>query len=199
VRRPSQRAERAALIDILPNHDVWTHTSKEWALRSWYWALMAQPYDLPERMLAAVPAQWYIEKKLSKPGIGLGFFDLKAFAEYVRCFDWKTIEGSCADYRACATCDFAMDEDPSVTVLPITGHLVEAPLLRIGIGPGSGLERVSQIQIDRAPTPRRLCGLFSPEFSRSQPVLAPPRRPPGALRAGGNVRRPGSPGADRGR
>ena len=46
-------------------------------------------------------------------------------------------------------------EHPSVTVLPMTNHLVEAPLLRIGIGPESGLERVSQIQIDKAQTPRR--------------------------------------------
>lgn len=29
--------------------------------------------------------------------------------EYVRCFNEKTIRGSCADYRACATCDFDMD------------------------------------------------------------------------------------------
>jgi mRNA interferase MazF len=46
-------------------------------------------------------------------------------------------------------------EHPSVTVLPITSHLVEAPLLRIEIGPESGLERVSQIQIDKAQTPRQ--------------------------------------------
>jgi len=43
----------------------------------------------------------------------------------------------------------------SVTVLPITSHLVEAPLLRVSIGPESGVERVSQIQIDKAHTPRR--------------------------------------------
>jgi mRNA interferase MazF len=47
------------------------------------------------------------------------------------------------------------DEHPSVTVLPITSHLVHAPLLRIGVGPESGLERSSQIQIDKAQTPRR--------------------------------------------
>jgi mRNA interferase MazF len=46
-------------------------------------------------------------------------------------------------------------EHPSVTVLPITSHLVDAPLLRIGIGPESGLERASQIQIDKPHTPRR--------------------------------------------
>jgi mRNA interferase MazF len=46
-------------------------------------------------------------------------------------------------------------EHPSVTVLPITSHLVEAPLLRIGIGPECGLERASEIQIDKAQTARR--------------------------------------------
>jgi mRNA interferase MazF len=46
-------------------------------------------------------------------------------------------------------------EHPSVTVLAITDHLVEAPLLRIGIGPESRPERVSEIQIDKAQTPRR--------------------------------------------
>ncbi len=44
---------------------------------------------------------------------------------------------------------------PSVTVLPITSHLVDAPLLRIDIGPGSGLALPSQIQIDKPQTPRR--------------------------------------------
>ena len=63
------RVKRAALIDILPNHHIWTHTSKEWALRSWHWALMAQPYDFPERMLAGVPAQWYMEKNCPSPAL----------------------------------------------------------------------------------------------------------------------------------
>jgi haloacetate dehalogenase len=103
------RVKKAALIDILPNHYIWTHTSRDWALRSWHWSLMAQPYDLPERLLAGIPAREFMEKKLSKPGIGLGFFDPEAFEDYVRCFNWKTIKGSCADYRACATCDFEMD------------------------------------------------------------------------------------------
>jgi mRNA interferase MazF len=46
-------------------------------------------------------------------------------------------------------------EHPSVTVLPITSHVVEAPLLRVSVGPESGLEQSSQIQIDKAQTPRR--------------------------------------------
>jgi mRNA interferase MazF len=47
------------------------------------------------------------------------------------------------------------DEHASVTVLPITSHLVDAPLLRVAIGPECGVDRASQIQIDKAQTPRR--------------------------------------------
>jgi haloacetate dehalogenase len=104
-----ERVRRATLIDILPNYHVWTHASRQWALQSWHWLFMAQPGDLPERMLASVPARWYIERKLAKPGVGLSFFNPEALAEYVRCFNEKTIRGSCADYRACATCDLDMD------------------------------------------------------------------------------------------
>ncbi len=104
-----ERVGRAALLDILPNYVIWTNVSKAWALRSWHWQFMAQPYDLPERMMASVPAQWFMEKKLGKPGLGLSFFDKEAFAEYVRCFTPETIHGSCEDYRACATIDLDMD------------------------------------------------------------------------------------------
>ena len=103
------RVKKAAVVDILPNYYVWTHASKDWAMKSWHWLFMAQPYDFPERMMASVPAEWYMEKKLSKPGIGLACFNPEAFAEYVRCFTWKTIRSSCEDYRACATCDLEMD------------------------------------------------------------------------------------------
>jgi haloacetate dehalogenase len=117
---------RAAVVDILPSHYIWTHPSKDWALKSWHWLLMAQPYDLPERMMASVPADWFMERKLSKPGIGLGFFAPEAFAEYVRCFTWKTIRASCEDYRACVTCDLEMD-----TADWQAGNKVTCPLLAI--------------------------------------------------------------------
>ncbi len=116
------RVKKAAVVDILPNYFIWTHASKAWAMKSWHWLFMAQPYDFPERMMAAVPPAWYMEKKLSKPGIGLGVFAPEAFAEYVRCFTWKTIRGSCEDYRACATCDLEMDTADR-------GRKVSCPLL----------------------------------------------------------------------
>jgi haloacetate dehalogenase len=105
-----ERVLKGAVVDILPSHHIWTHASKDWAMKSWHWLFMAQPYDFPERMMASVPAAWFMEQKLSKPGIGLSFMHPEAFAEYVRCFNWKTIRGSCEDYRACPTCDFDMDD-----------------------------------------------------------------------------------------
>jgi mRNA interferase MazF len=45
-------------------------------------------------------------------------------------------------------------ETAAVTLLPITSHREDLPLLRVDIGPEAGLDRPSQIQIDKAQTPR---------------------------------------------
>lgn len=102
--------QRAAVVDILPNRHIWRNANAAWALKSWHWVFMAQPFDMPERMMASVPAEYYLTKKLGKPGIGLAPFSKEAFAEYVRCFNEKTIHASCEDYRATPTCDRQMDE-----------------------------------------------------------------------------------------
>ncbi len=45
----------------------------------------------------------------------------------------------------------------NVTLLPITSTIVDAPLLRVTVGPSesNGLRRVSQVMIDKASTVRR--------------------------------------------
>lgn len=105
-----QAIDRAAVVDILPNRHIWRNANANWALKSWHWLFMAQPYDMPERMMASIPAEYYMTQKLSKKGIGLAPFADAAFKEYVRCFNAKTIHASCEDYRACPTCDREMDE-----------------------------------------------------------------------------------------
>ena len=103
----ADRVKRLAVIDILPSHHVWSNADAAWAKKSWHWLFMIQP--CAEEMMNAVPARWFMEQKLSKPGIGLGFFEPAVFDDYVRCFNAKTIRGSCADYRACAAIDFELD------------------------------------------------------------------------------------------
>jgi haloacetate dehalogenase len=115
---------KAAIIDILPSHHVWTHASKEWATKSWHWLFMIQPAPFPETLLGSVPADWFMRNKLLKSGVGLSPFTDEALAEYIRCFNEKTIRGSCNDYRACATCDFEMDSQDFAA-----GNKVKVPLL----------------------------------------------------------------------
>lgn len=55
----------------------------------------------------------------------------------------------------------AYAEHPSVTVLPLTSELVDAPLLRVTVepNPGTGLRLRSQVMVDKATTiPRGKAG-----------------------------------------
>jgi haloacetate dehalogenase len=105
-----ERIRKACLMDIIPNHYVWTHTTKNWVVGTWHWAFMAQPEPFPERLISAVPAEYFIKSRmLIRGGTGLGFLSDGAMAEYIRCYTLKTITGSCRDYRATATCDYVMD------------------------------------------------------------------------------------------
>ena len=49
------------------------------------------------------------------------------------------------------------DEHPSITILPVTSELREAPLFRVAIAPsgGNGLRKPSQIMVDKAQTVAR--------------------------------------------
>ncbi|MEO8408943.1 MAG: type II toxin-antitoxin system PemK/MazF family toxin [Propionivibrio sp.] len=49
------------------------------------------------------------------------------------------------------------DEHASVTILPVTSSLVDAPLVRVTIEPSSGnsLQKTSQVMIDKAMTVKR--------------------------------------------
>ncbi len=99
------RVMKLCMLDNLPNHHVWTNISKRWVINNWHWSFLAQPEPLPETLLSAVSAEWYLRTRLStrRPPPKV------VFDEYVRCFTRKTIAGSCHDYRAGATCDFEMD------------------------------------------------------------------------------------------
>src|SRR5712671_4400349 len=107
-----ERVMKVCLMDIVPNYHVWTNITKNWVIGTWHRGFMAQPEPFPERLIAAVPAEYFIKTRMViRGGTGLGFLTDAALAEYVRCYTLKTITGSCRDYRATATCDFKMDTD----------------------------------------------------------------------------------------
>jgi len=102
------RVSKLASFDILPTHHVLTHLSREWALNSYHWFFMAQPYDIPEKLIEG-REDYYILKKLTVMGIGKGGFSEETLKEYARCCTPENIHGVCEDYRAAVTVDFELD------------------------------------------------------------------------------------------
>ena len=119
-----QKVTRAAILDIIPQHHLLNHVSRQWGTFSWHWFFNIQPYDLPERMMGADP-DWFIEKKLAKTRQGLSFFDPAALAEYKRCFrNPETVHAICEDYRATFGVDLEMDTKDFKA-----GRRIECPVL----------------------------------------------------------------------
>lgn len=130
-----ERVKKVCLMDVLPNHFVWENVNKEWLIRTWHWAFMAQPEPIPETMIAAVQPEYFLKSRMViRGGTGTGFLSDLALAEYVRCYTWKTITGSCRDYRATATCDHEMDTADK-------DKQVEAPMLLLWGDRGQSKER----------------------------------------------------------
>jgi len=125
------RVVKVCLMDVVPNFYVWTHPTKSWVIGTWHWAFMAQPEPFPERMISAVSAEFFLKSRMTiRGGTGIDFFDPAAMDEYIRCYTFKTISGSCRDYRATATSDFDIDradrdrkiETPAMIVWGARGH-----------------------------------------------------------------------------
>jgi haloacetate dehalogenase len=108
------RVERAAVLDICPTLAMYQRTDMAFASGYYHWFFLIQPYDLPERLIAADP-DFYLESKTG--GFGLGprkdpseIFDPEALEDYKRCFrEPAAIHASCEDYRAAATIDLEHD------------------------------------------------------------------------------------------
>ncbi len=105
-----QRVRKVAFLDIVPTHHMLTHIAKDWAIDSYHWFFMAQPYDYPEQMLIAYGLERYIRRKLDKKGVGMSGFTHEALAEYIRCCTPDNIHAVCEDYRAAASIDLVHDE-----------------------------------------------------------------------------------------
>ncbi|MDQ3538652.1 MAG: alpha/beta hydrolase [Actinomycetota bacterium] len=101
------RVTRLAVLDIVPTGDMWRfaeRSGKEFGLTDWHWYFLAQPADLPERVITAAVDDYYFTGDTSR-------FDPEALADYRRCVaDPATVHAMCEDYRAGAGIDDAMDE-----------------------------------------------------------------------------------------
>ncbi|HEX6956711.1 MAG TPA: alpha/beta hydrolase [Ferrovibrio sp.] len=104
-----QAVEKLAVLDIIPTRTLFETVNQQVATGYYHWFFLAQPYDMPERLIGADP-EYYLRRKTGQWS-GAGFqFDPQAWAEYVRCFSRpETIHASCEDYRAAAGIDLEHD------------------------------------------------------------------------------------------
>jgi haloacetate dehalogenase len=99
-----------AVLDIVPTHTLFTQISRPLALGYWHWYFLAQPAPLPETLIGTDPDFFYERCLVGWGTSRLEDFDASQLAEYRRCWrDPRMIHGSCADYRAAATIDLALD------------------------------------------------------------------------------------------
>ncbi len=105
-----ERVQRLVLIDIVPTYTAFADTDMEKTMGYYHWFFLAQPFDLPERLIGKDPL-FYLHWCLKSWGRGkLDYFSPQALSEYERCFaDPEVIRGSCEDYRASATIDLKHD------------------------------------------------------------------------------------------
>jgi haloacetate dehalogenase len=101
-----ERVLKLAVLDIVPTWEAFSRADMAFGLGYWHWFFLAQPYDLPERLIGTDPTYFFLSRQERSH-----VFAPEALEEYLRCFrDPRTVHAICEDYRAAATLDFAHDE-----------------------------------------------------------------------------------------
>lgn len=121
-----ERVDRVAVLDIVPTRHVFATVDAETALRYDHWFFLAEPADLPERLIGADP-EYYLRWKLDQWSGDASAFAPEAVAAYLRWFTQPAaIHASCEDYRAAASIDLEHDEADFAA-----GRRVDCPLLAL--------------------------------------------------------------------
>lgn len=106
------------LMDILPTLDVWATMDADLARAYWHWTFLAQPSDLPKRLLRADPVA-YLRAALSGLSAPADMFHPDAMAAYEAAARTPGVTDAwVADYRAAAHEDLDHDRADLGHVLP---------------------------------------------------------------------------------
>ncbi len=104
-----ERVSKLATLDIVPTIETWERLDGLRGLGAYHWFFLAQPHDLPERLIGADP-DYFLDYTLASWSGSPQAFAPEAIEEYRRCFrDKATIHATCEDYRAGAGADVEHD------------------------------------------------------------------------------------------
>lgn len=125
----AQRVERAAVLDIIPTHYLFSRVDKAFAESAYHWFFFARPTPFPEIVISNS-----LEMFVGREDPTLG-------AEYRRVFRIPgTLHAMCEDYRAGASIDFEHDGAD-------LGTKVQCPLLVLWGERGSVARRYDALAI----------------------------------------------------
>lgn len=120
------RVLKLAVLDIVPTSEAFWRTDMAFAMGYYHWFFLAQPYDLPERLIGADPEYFWRRHTASGTGTDDAFAP-EAVEDYLRCFrDPRTIHAMCEDYRAGASIDISHDAEDRKQ-----GRKISCPLLTL--------------------------------------------------------------------
>ncbi|EXG82105.1 alpha/beta fold hydrolase [Cryptosporangium arvum] len=119
---------RLTVLDIVPTGEVWARADDRFALGYWHWAVLAQPYPLPETLIAADPEWFFFDAQFG--GAMRTFPAVGEYARHVR--DPRVVHAICEDYRAGATCDRADDDADRAA-----GNRISCPVQVLWAGSGA--------------------------------------------------------------
>jgi haloacetate dehalogenase len=103
------RAAAFASLTVAPTLDAWATVDKAFAMTAPRWFMLAQPMDLPERMLSSDP-DGFLNATLDKMAGGLSRIEPAALDAYRAAFRRPSVRHAiCEDYRAAAGEDAAHD------------------------------------------------------------------------------------------
>jgi haloacetate dehalogenase len=119
---------RLVALDVVPTAFVWRGMDWAVAIKSYHWPFLAQPFPLPETLIAANPA-FYVDWTLASwtKANDLACFDATALAHYRALLaEPGRLRAVCEDYRAGATVDRELDEADLAA-----GHRIACPTLAL--------------------------------------------------------------------
>ncbi len=131
-----------ASLAVVPTLDALDAIDKDGALAAFHWFLLAQPFDLPERLLSSDPDAFF-DAAMARLSVSIDRFDVQALLAYRTAFrDPAVRHAMCEDYRAAMNEDLDQDQADRAA-----GRRLACPVLVLW--PSSG-DRASE------PTPLRI-------------------------------------------
>lgn len=104
------RVTRFASLTVYPTIEMWEQVGKAFGIAAYHWFMLAQPFDLPERLIGADPDH-FLSYTLERMASRSDTFHPAAIEAYRVAFRKRDVRHAiCQDYRAGATIDALDDE-----------------------------------------------------------------------------------------